>query len=362
LRSDHCRKEGERDFSGFTGFTQILFPNPSIRDWTAGAETAKVFLMHLAIFSLLVATLGLACSLPPFARGAETPIRQVLVFTKSSGFEHSVIKQADGAPSHIEKVLTSLAAEHRLQFTFTKDGGVFTPENIARYDALLFFTSGDLTQAGNDKNPPMTPAGKAALLEAVKNGKGFIGVHSASDTFRSPGPNTRNNEADIDPYIAMLGGEFSVHGKQQVARIACVDPQFPGLPSVNKGHLDGLNIMEEWYTLRNLAPDLHVLFAQQTSGMSEWMYQRPPYPAAWARMHGKGRVFYSALAHREDTWTNPAFQQILLAGIHWAVGDVQADVTPNVAQVCPGYETLPSPPPKPTPSIPPNAVPSPAAR
>ena len=58
-------------------------------------------------------------------------------------------------------------------------------------------------------------------------------------------------------------------------------------------------------------------------------YQRPPYPATWARMHGQGRVFYTSMGHREDVWTNDTFVSLLLGGLGWAVGNAQADVTPN---------------------------------
>jgi type 1 glutamine amidotransferase len=63
--------------------------------------------------------------------------------------------------------------------------------------------------------------------------------------------------------------------------------------------------------------------------------QRPPFPATWARMQGKGRVFYTSLGHREDVWTNDIFQKIVLGGLAWALGNVQADVTPNFRQVTP---------------------------
>ena len=71
------------------------------------------------------------------------------------------------------------------------------------------------------------------------------------------------------------------------------------------------------------------------------MYQRPPYPNTWARMEGKGRVWYTALGHREDVWTNPVFQQILVGGVKWALGEVSADVTPNLKTVAPGAFTNP---------------------
>lgn len=287
----------------------------------------------------LAAAFGLTFAAHPAARAADAPVHKVLVFTKSSGFEHSVIKQKDGAPSYVETVLTPVAAANHLEFTFTKDGAVFTPENIAKYDAFIFYTTGDLTKAGTDKTPPMTPEGKTAFLDAIKNGKGFIGTHSATDTFHS-------GKDGVDPYITMIGGEFIGHGGQQVAQVTLSDPKFPGTTDLK----DGIKIKEEWYSLSNLSPDLHVIFAQQTAGMPEWMYKRAPYPETWAHMYGKGRVFYTTMAHREDTWINPDFQKVFLSGIHWAVGDTEADVTPNVGQVCPGYDVVPKPAPKPSPS------------
>ena len=114
------------------------------------------------------------------------PPKKILFFSKSSGYEHDMIKKKDGELSKAEQVLSELGARNNIQFTFTKDGSVFTPENIAKYDAFFFYTTGDLTEPGTDKNPPMSKEGKAAFLAAIANGKGFIGSHCASDTFHSP--------------------------------------------------------------------------------------------------------------------------------------------------------------------------------
>ena len=98
---------------------------------------------------------------------------------------------------------------------------------------------------------------------------------------------------------------------------------------------------EEWYALKNFAPDLHVILVQQTKDMIGGCYQRPPYPVTWARMHGKGRVFYTSLGHCEDTWTHPGFSQIALAGLAWILRRVEADVTPNIQQVTPHADQWP---------------------
>ncbi|MCX7824513.1 MAG: ThuA domain-containing protein, partial [Verrucomicrobiae bacterium] len=64
-------------------------------------------------------------------------------------------------------------------------------------------------------------------------------------------------------------------------------------------------------------------------------YERPPFPCTWARMHGKGSVFYTSMGHREDVWTSKIFRQVLLGGLSWALGRAKADITPNLAQVAP---------------------------
>jgi type 1 glutamine amidotransferase len=86
----------------------------------------------------------------------------------------------------------------------------------------------------------------------------------------------------------------------------------------------------------------------ETAGMEGSDYQRPPYPIAWARLHGKGRVAYNAMGHREDVWDSEAFQSMLVGALKWAGGLVDADVTPNLEQVAPGHATIqPQPPPAP---------------
>ena len=255
----------------------------------------------------------------------------VLFFTKSSGFQHDVIKRDGDRLGHAERVFTEIGQAHGFAVTCSKDGRSFEPGEVDRWDAFAFYTTGDLTEPGTDGEPPMTAAGKRALLEAVAGGKGFVGIHCASDTFRGPDQASRDAAGNprYDPYITMLGGRFSSHGEQQRARLSVTSPTFPGLaPSV-----DRVEMHEEWYALDQFADDLHVILLQETAGMAGVMYQRPPYPNTWARAHGSGRVFYTAMGHREDVWTNPTFQSILLGGLSWACRKVDADVTPNVRRV-----------------------------
>ena len=114
-----------------------------------------------------------------------------------------------------------------------------------------------------------------------------------------------------------------------------------------ENHAAGFELNEEWYSLKDFSADLHVLLVQESESMKGIEYERPAYPATWARMHGKGRVFYTSMGHREDVWTSPVFQQILTGGILWALGDVKAEVPANLEAVAPGWaKNPPFPPPK----------------
>jgi type 1 glutamine amidotransferase len=296
--------------------------------------------------SLFLILIGLGAAAGLAAAPAGPPLR-VLYFTKSSGYEHSVVKREGGKPSYSERVLSALAATHRLELTFSKDGSLFSPDYLARFDVFVFYTSGDLFAVGDDGQPPLTPAGKQALLDAIAGGKGFVGLHSAGDTFHTfetgggnPADRSHrytNHGAASDPYILMLGGEFINHGAQQVAKARVVDPAFPGCGGMGPV----LEVKEEWYSQKEFASNLHVLLVMETEGMEGVDYQRPPYPLAWARTFGRGRVWYNAMGHREDIWDNPAFQAMLIGGIEWAGGRLQAEATPNLPSAAPGAGTLP---------------------
>ncbi|MCA9232886.1 MAG: ThuA domain-containing protein [Planctomycetales bacterium] len=285
------------------------------------------------------ATLGSLLGPSVLSHAADETPKRILMFTRSAGYEHSVIRREGDQLSHAERVLTDLGAAHGIEVVATKDGRIFD-DDIEPWDAFFFYTTGVLTDTSpkDDGSQPMSPAGKERLLAAVAAGKGLIGSHCASDTFHSAGP-AQERQLQPDPFIAMLGGEFIIHGPQQKAGQIVVDNHFPGATKLGRS----FNLNEEWYSLKNFPDDLHVILAQDTQGMQSDGYKRPPYPTTWARMHDQGRVFYTSMGHREDVWTNAEiFQPLLLGGINWALGRVDADVTPNIAQATPGARALPT--------------------
>ncbi len=260
---------------------------------------------------------------------AEQRPQKILLFSRSVLFEHSVIRREGDELSLSEKAFTKLAGQIGCEVECSKDGQVFDGD-LGAYAAIASYTCGrpeDLRKSASlDGSPPVSERGWENLDRAVRDGKPFVAVH---------------------PGIWLLpeaaGADCLGHGSQQEARIHVVSPDFPGAEKLARS----FTMLEEWFSLVRFAEDLHVILVQDCSGMNKdapadrRCYDRPPFPATWARMHGKGRVFYTSLGHREDVWSSKIFEQILLGGLSWALGRVEADITPNIDQVAPQANQFP---------------------
>ena len=163
-------------------------------------------------------------------------INQLLAAAQGGDQEGPLLHQELGVPALgdraerrrsglAERILTDLGKEHGFEVVASKDGRMFEPDKIGQWDAFVFETTGDLTTPGQDRNPPISPEGEKAFYDAIRGGKGFMGMHCATDTFGHHGQ--RNKGAD-DPYIQMIGGEFIIHGAQQPVAHRDRRPGFPG--------------------------------------------------------------------------------------------------------------------------------------
>ena len=256
-------------------------------------------------------------------------LNKILFFSRSALFEHPVIRRESGQLSFAEKALVEMARQIDCTVDCTKDGRVFQ-RDLDAYAAVVSYTCGKpehllkpIKADGQDGNQPLSESGWKNLDAAVRGGKPFVAIH--------PGIWLLSDAAGAD----CLG-----HGSQQVARIKVVSRRFPGAEKLG----ESFSMLEEWFSLMRFAKDLHVVLVQDCAGMDKQAaadrrcYERPPFPSTWARMHGKGRVFYTSLGHREDVWTSKVFEQILTGGLSWALGRLEADITPNIDQVAPGAE------------------------
>ena len=271
------------------------------------------------------------------AENNEVKTKKILYYTRSVGFQHDpVVIQADGE-SISDKALKKWGAKNHIEFLCTKDGTVFNGD-LDQFDGFAFYAAGDLhSEESLDGSKPVSREGKSRLLQAVHNGKGFVGFHSTTDCWRDVNHPPYENQEKIDPFLEMLGGEFYYHGEPQEAKMLITSPvDTPWLQ--DKGEF--FTLFDEWYCLKNFNKDIHVILIQDTTTMRNECYQRPPYPATWARLHGKGRVAYTSIGHFNEIWENDKYVQFFGELLNWSVGRFDMDLTPNKDKVTPGASVL----------------------
>jgi type 1 glutamine amidotransferase len=231
----------------------------------------------------------------PRAANAQRPRDRILYVTHSAGYRHEVIPFS-------RTVLKQLGdGSGQFDVTATEDFPEFTTNTLRRYAAVMFFTTGEL---------PMGDAQKSALLGFVRSGRGFLGVHSATDTFY-----------DWPDYGALIGGYFNEHPWHQSVRINVVDPANPLVSFLGSS----LQIADEIYQIRDFDDrGSQVLLRLDETSVDltrDNVHPRPyGWPLAWTRAYGQGRVFYTALGHEEAVWRDPRYQRLLLNAILWAIG------------------------------------------
>jgi hypothetical protein len=283
-----------------------------------------------------------ALTLRPATGADPGTTKHVLFFSKAAVWEKKIVHREGDRLSYIEQVLAQLGKAHGIDFTFSKDGGVFTAENLAHYDALMFFTSGDLTfqprNGRGDNFPLMSLEGKKTFLDAIENGMGFIGCNTAVYTFiERLSPGERADPANERRYTRMIGAGYIGHNEVQAGSFSHLDRRFPGMEAVPRDYRP----VDQWYGFSRFMPDLHVIMALHARDLAGNLYERPDYPVAWAHLAGKGRVFYTTMGHTAEMWKDATFQQMLFGGVRWATKLVDADVTPDIATVTPQANEIP---------------------
>jgi putative membrane-bound dehydrogenase-like protein len=179
-----------------------------------------------------------------------------------------------------------------INMSYTVDLNDLNPENLSKYDALIIYANHEV----------LSPSQESAMKEFVEGGKGLIPIHSATGCFKNS-----------DWYIKTVGGQFESH-KTGTFKNVVVKPDH----SVMKG-IGDFTTWDETYIHKNLNPDKIVLGERVEGDHHE--------PYTWVRNQGKGRVFYTAYGHEDNTWTNLGFLDLVRNGVLWAMGDkVQAQI------------------------------------
>ena len=260
------------------------------------------------------------------ASGFAQDKKRVLMVTKSSAFQHDVVKNKDGKLGLAEQTVKDLCDKLGYELVITKDASQLNAENLKQFKGLFFYTQGDLTVSGVDKQTPMKKEDRQAILDFVKAGGGFIGTHcGGADTFN----HDQWLENGKKPFIEMVGAEFTGHGAQQDATVEVVDPKFPTVSHWPRS----FRKWDEWYAYNGFHENMHVLMMLKTEGMKGHDYARPEYPITWCSNYGKGRVFYTGLGHVEKMWENDDYKKMLSESLKWTLGEIEGDASPNLKEL-----------------------------
>jgi type 1 glutamine amidotransferase len=288
--------------------------------------------------SLLIATFALAG-----AFCAQAAPKHVLVVGVTEGFRHSAIELGSSVITQLGKdsglfVVDVVDVNPKAAEFKGEDGrpdkakvheanvkalaDKMSPQGLKQYDAVIFnSTTGDLPIPDMD-----------AFLAWIKSGKGFLGIHGATDTFRGHKP--------LHAYTQMIGAEFKTHGAQVEVEVINEDAKHPAC----KHYPPTFKVFDEIYQVDGFERStIHGLLTLDKHPNDK---TQGDYPIAWCKKYGKGRVLYTSLGHREDVWdptwngkggrknspeTAKAFQQHLLGGIKWALGLEKGSAKPQTA-------------------------------
>lgn len=212
---------------------------------------------------------------------------KVLIFSKTAEFRHESIPKGVATVSEIVKK-AGIGVQH------TEDVAYFCQDSLANFQALIFLsTTGDLFNA----------AQKEAIQQFIQAGKGFVGIHAASDT-----------EHHWPWYGELVGGYFASHPAVQNAKLEVLNQKHPSTETLQRvwWHKD------EWYDFTKVQPGLHILMTVDESTYKGGKMGKF-HPVAWFREFDGGRTFYTALGHTDESFDSQEFRQHLLGGIKYVL-------------------------------------------
>lgn len=219
-----------------------------------------------------------------------------LLVTKTAGWHHESINEGVTA-------IKELATRNFFNVQWHQEGATVTDKYLENFQVIIFLnTTGDIFKEDEQK----------AIEKFIKAGKGFVGIHSASDT-----------EYGWEWYTKLVGRMFKIHPAIQTAKLKLTENKFSGLDQFT----DGQFWTDEWYEFSpETTTDLKYILAVDESSYNakvQWGEKKGEgmgsfHPVAWYHDYDGGRSFYTALGHMPAVYSEPAFLNHIYAGIYWA--------------------------------------------
>lgn len=255
-------------------------------------------------WGMWIGAMSLTGSALLIAAATDKPKPKILFYSESDGFRHSVVvRPLTGELSHAEKIFKEIATRAGYDVYVSQSShDLRSDQDFARFDAIVTYTSG---------NPKIN---REALFKYMRAGGAFVGIHASTDSFK-----------DDPAYVKFIGAAFKTHGSgDQPAVIKIEDTDHPATRMLG----EEWTLVDEFYHFDQFDKNnVHMLMSvdmAKTNLAPHKMAADGYYPLAWTRMEDKGRMFYTAMGHREDVWTNPKFQEHLLGGLAWAMEKPEA--------------------------------------
>ena len=222
---------------------------------------------------------------------------RAFLFTKTDGFHHESINEG-------VRAMKTLAARHNFSLSWNEDAAKLNDNDLRNFDVIIFL---------NTTENILNEEQQAAMERFIRAGKGFVGIHSASDT-----------EYDWPWYNQLVGRMFHIHPQPQTAMLEVVDDNFPGMEVFPQRFM----FTDEWYEFKKevYSTDLQVLLSidedtYDTSvnwGNKSGEGMGAGHPISWYQYFDGGRSFYTALGHIPAVFEDPWFLRHVYGGIYWA--------------------------------------------
>ena len=214
----------------------------------------------------------------------------VIVLTETQGFvHHEAIKEG-------VKLITRLGEENNFNVLHANSSELLSDEVLEKNDVIIFLcTTLDILDEKEEEK----------MKRFIRSGKGFVGIHSATDT-----------EYNWEWYGKLVGAYFLDHPEIQKATITTIDKRH-----ISTKHLDDTwEIEDEWYNFKDFKPyikELLTLDEKSYKGGKNGKY----HPITWHHEYEGGRSFYTGLGHRPETYHDERFIKLILGGIIYASGN-----------------------------------------
>uniref|UniRef100_UPI003217D6F3 ThuA domain-containing protein n=1 Tax=uncultured Draconibacterium sp. TaxID=1573823 RepID=UPI003217D6F3 len=245
----------------------------------------KILVLLLAVFIT-----GISCA------QKDTEFKEslnILVFSKTSGFRHASISSG-------LKMLYDESKKQNWIITATEDASLLNDDILAKIDLAVFL---------NPTGDAIDEEGQQAFEKFIKAGKGYVGIHAASDC-----------EYDWPFYGNLVGAYFLTHPPAQEATVIFENFDHPAMKPFEG--METYTTIDEWYSFKeNPRAKVNVLARLDEStikGTNNDKWRMNDHPLIWWTENDGVRSFYTVFGHTDEAFQDKLIIAHITNAINWA--------------------------------------------